>query len=643
MYRFHEGSAPQERKPEEVTPEADTSWVDLAEGNLYQENRVGAPAAETVATTAVESEVAGSLESEQILAEPVSANENFNSDWVNLAGGNVVQQPENILDREFSPEVTQSNELLKSVTDGTYGNKSFEMPSLEKIKESLSAMGAGAQEFFKGMSEKGKATASALYEGINKIPAVQRLTSKMGIAYNQFFIDRQEKGVIESKEQLSATENEIAKIQEDSAQLEMIISNLPKNGASGLSGMERMANKLDEQKIALLDKQLKLNDRISSGGQKMEAFTSKRDVIADKMIGVYAEKLGSVEGKIGKIEADKKLAEDDIEAANTIHELDLKQLDFQELQLKKAEAIYQSRGLPLGDIRRMEKQIADSREKIRKSQESLQDRLSKITEKIQKAQDRAKPFKERKKEFEGLKRSSGFIETPVTEDEGTAIENNEAEANDDATEQELNPELSIAENIKAAIERGEILEVKSMSGSSLDDWIITGSDGNEVFIKLKGAETIRKAVSIEEIQASNPEGIFKETVSNTTEATEQEADSESLENSEELPDIVRYLNEEKLIEDDDVRAVEVLTTLISEDSDIGNFLEDFYTGPYDDEKRASLVAEFTQRFAESDKVIFEDVESLTQKPLILTHPNTNQKIAITLSSNNHLNITMFKE
>jgi hypothetical protein len=620
MYKAYEGPHGQaEQKEKHPNTTVDTSWADLSEGNLYRDSEESLhEETETTLTPDGGIDTENATNNNEVLPD---------TSWPDMAEGKPFPEEPSVMDSPLSPEVMQNSALITSITDGTYGKSSL-MPSAEQMKNSLGAMGTKAKSFFGQMSEKGQSAAAALYEGIGKIPGVQRLTSTLGIAFNQAFINCHENGAANKTEQLQDIATKITAIETDSAKLESAIADLRRLGSPGLEGMERKAIELDEKKIKLLKDKGLVSDKLNSRLEKMESFTRSRDAIADNMIGVYGEKLESAERKVSGLENDREIAETDLETASTMHAQELRKLDQEAEKLKKVAEVYASAGWGLGDIKKMEKRIAEDREKIQKSEAELQKRMDTIAEKIKKAKDRTTPYKAKRDEFTRLKtRSSIEIKPAVTPQEQPAVEKVP-----EATTPEETKSLS-AEHIRSALERGVSIEVKMKStyGESLDDWIVTGTDGKEVFFKLKGAETIRRAIPLEEAQSLKPEV----TSDKTPETTDEE--------DENLPDILQYLSNEDLFESDEDEHTEALLTLINEDEDVETFLSDFYSVNYTDEERENLAASFTKRFAERDKVIIEDMENLVSEPIVLTHPDTGQKLQIRMNESNHLEVTVIKE
>ncbi len=322
--------------------------------------------------------------------------------------------------------------------------------TLENTRQTLSTFGERAKAFFGGMSERGKEVAQTLYEGVYKTPGVQRLAGKMEIAYNQFFVDRHEGKAINLRDQATSLSPRIEAVDLAAKETAAAIETLRSMGAPGLAGLERKALDFDQQKLDLLLNQKSLNQQADSRVGRMEQFKGKRDLIADRLIDIYGEKMSPIKEQLDSLGGNLQLAETQAELTREEHEQQLRDLTGLEGRRDKIAKLLGATGLSEKDVERHEvvnlidKQIAAGREKVRVEDERMKRTLITLNGRVASTSQRVDGYRNRQQEFENLKRNTltseqlGVTSRPEDIDSDNDTEKNEAEESPFDSEAEEN-------------------------------------------------------------------------------------------------------------------------------------------------------------------------------------------------------------
>jgi hypothetical protein len=280
----------------------------------------------------------------------------------------------------------------------------------EDTKQSLSSFGERAQAFLGTMSERGKAVAEKMYEGVYKLPGVQRLAGKMEISYNQFFVDRHENKALNLREQADILGPKIDAVGLAAQETNAAIETLRGMGAPGLAGLERKALELDQQKLDLMLSRDSLTQRAEARMGRMEHFKGKRDLIADRLIDTYSEKMAPLENRLQSLGANLELAETQAEITRAEHEEQLRTLTGLEGRRNTIAQLLGSAGLNERDVARHEviklidTQIAAGREKVRVEDENIERSLNNLHTSIANSKAKVGGYRTKQQEFQNLKR-----------------------------------------------------------------------------------------------------------------------------------------------------------------------------------------------------------------------------------------------
>ncbi|HEY0964265.1 MAG TPA: hypothetical protein VGE31_00525 [Candidatus Paceibacterota bacterium] len=278
--------------------------------------------------------------------------------------------------------------------------------------EDLQALGSQAKEIFGTMSDKGRAVAGALYEGINRIPGVSRLTAKAEIAYNQFFITHHERVAAIQGEKIADLSARASALNETARELEGAIETLKGLSNANFESLQKKVSKFYRERSELLSQQAQLELRQNERVTNAERFIAERDRVADRLINTYQEKLSLVDARVEKLRDDQEHLALQIEAAEHLNQDELKRLAAVEEQKKIIEQALIASGQSLAPLRSIEQEIRRGRETIAKKQAEYRDHMNTMKERINAAEAKGAPFKTRKQEFINLKRATTLPERP---------------------------------------------------------------------------------------------------------------------------------------------------------------------------------------------------------------------------------------
>ncbi len=305
---------------------------------------------------------------------------------------------------------------------------SFEQPpkipnpeSADKKKSTIPIpLNSKNQNFWGGMSEGGRKIASQVYEGLYKIPGVNRVVGKMEIAYNQFSIDKHEKKSVELKNKMDGLGLKIEAFEQSKKEIESFIENLKQQSIPGVASLESKVKDIDRQKNNLLDEKNRVESKFKEREDKIKLYTNERDRVADKLIGRYEEKLKPMEKELENLQTCKDHAELVIAVTEVKHKEQIADLDGTEKSKTEVEEAFRRTGMSEKEIRKSvketERYLSQSREKIWTEKENLNRREAEINAKIAKVDAKANPYRDKREEFVRVKEGRPLkIDVPTRE------------------------------------------------------------------------------------------------------------------------------------------------------------------------------------------------------------------------------------
>jgi len=402
-------------------------------------------------------------------------------------------------------ENTTTNPETVPVTAETTANN--DVIEAKNINETGRYMLPANRGFFEKMSEKGRSIAATVYKGINMIPVVNRLVAKIGISYNQYFINAKEGRSSVLKDKMDGLDLEMKTFDQSKTRMIEIMENLKKNGNPGYAPLALEIKKMERQESKLANKRDQLQSKIELKENKIKIYTNKRDAIADKMIGKYENKLSPIEGKLEVINNEREKM--NLYILGREIELERDEAYFNNLEKDRNQLMESltSTGKSIekagrnASIKILNKQIEKGREKITKTREELAGKQRDINEKIAKIDAQAQPHRDRRNQFirvkEGRPIDWNLEERNRLQNEKTMAETSSHTRKNEAETVSPTAPKSIDTNSDSSIE-----EAPSLSGriSKLNEYLTNNN--------------LKKDLQIDEVYLLNNMTLTKETTVN---------------------------------------------------------------------------------------------------------------------------------
>ena len=255
------------------------------------------------------------------------------------------------------------------------------------------------------MSEKAKSIMSGLYKGINKIPVVDRMMAKVGVAYNQYWIDSKEGSAAGLKEKMDELDIEMKTFNQSKASMLSVAENLRATGNPGFASMALEIKKLEKEEVKMANKRDKIQSKFEIKENKIKLYTNKRDAIADRMINTYEKNLAPMEEKLNFLQEERdrtnlfalgKEAEFDEQKSLINYFSEQREIIIRSLISTGKSTDQAQRN---NAVKSLDKQILSGNRKIEKARGELRERQDLINRKIDTVDAKAQPHRDRRNQF----------------------------------------------------------------------------------------------------------------------------------------------------------------------------------------------------------------------------------------------------
>lgn len=335
-----------------------------------------------------------------------------------------------------TPESTEEKPKIPTPETATGGGtEEFKENKSQETAETASTfLNSENQSFLGRMSEGGKKLASQAYEGLYKIPGVNRVVGKLEIAYNQFWIDKHEEKAVGFKNKMDGLDLKAGAFEQSKKEIESVIEDLKSQNIPGVESLQLKIKVIDQQKINLLNDKDKAQSKFEARENKAKLYTNERDRVADKLIGRYNEKLEPMEKELENLQTCKDQADLVIAVTEVKHKEQIAKLDGIEKRKTQVEEALRRTGMSEKEIGKFEAVktlagfLAEGREKIRLEKENLAQRKTKINEKIAKVDAKANPYRDKREEFARVKEGRPIKIEVATRERGREFKGTEETA-----------------------------------------------------------------------------------------------------------------------------------------------------------------------------------------------------------------------
>ena len=255
------------------------------------------------------------------------------------------------------------------------------------------------------MSEKAKSIMSGLYKGINKIPVVDRMVAKVGIAYNQYWINAKEGSNAGLKEKMDELDIEMKTFNQSKASMQSVAENLRATGNPGFASMALEIKKMEKEEAKMANRRDKIQSQFEIKENKIKIYTNKRDAIADRMINTYEKNLAPMEEKLNFLQEERdrtnlfalgKEAEFNEQKSLLNYFSEQREIIIRSL-ISTGKSIDQAQRN--NAVKSLDKQILSGNKKIEKAREELRERQDLINRKIDTVDAKAQPHRDRRNQL----------------------------------------------------------------------------------------------------------------------------------------------------------------------------------------------------------------------------------------------------
>jgi hypothetical protein len=373
-----------------------------------------------------------------------------------------------VLNEEFNKEKTEENETKKEEIENIdiknqelYNKKTMtqentptpnhmEFITFDDTEETPIAgenysdiLSTENQSRFSKMTEGAKNIANQAYEGLYKIPGVNRIVGKLEIGYNQLWADRHEEKAVGFKNKMDGLDLKNNALDEAKREIESVIKDLKEQNTPGVESLQLKSKVLDAQKTDLLNKKDKIQSKFESRENKNKLYINKRDAIADKLINRYEEKLNPMEKELERLQSCKDQADLQAAVMEVKHEDQLAKLQEIENKKTRIEEALRMAGTSENKIKKdaaiktLNSLLEEGREKIRIEKQNISEKKYEIDQKTAKVDAKANPYRDKKDEFVRVKEGRPIkIDVPTRTREEFSSEKEEIQTHTRVEKQE---------------------------------------------------------------------------------------------------------------------------------------------------------------------------------------------------------------
>lgn len=306
---------------------------------------------------------------------------------LNLSAENIIPNPE---------KTEQEDDLFKGVSGYVHPTQQSRLAS---------------------MAEGAKRTAKSIYEGVYRVPGLNRLVGKMETAWNQSRIDKHGEKNEQINLAIRGIDAEIASIDSSVGGLNESLKELSALGVGNISKMERTVEVMLSRRDKLITKREKARFASELHNQSIEDFTQKRDAVSERLVGFYESRLEPINNCIEGLEKSQLTLETqksilEVDHANSQRKLDALQAKRDQMADALKRAGFFEQFAAKGGLAELDAVIQRGQEKISSERAALDAQERDISNKIQAAKLAARPFQDKQKEFQRIKQRMSQ-KTPV--------------------------------------------------------------------------------------------------------------------------------------------------------------------------------------------------------------------------------------
>ncbi len=215
-------------------------------------------------------------------------------------------------------------------------------------------LGAENRAIFEKMPDAAKSLASRIYEGVYKIPLVNRVVAKVEIAHKQFWADMHEERAVKLKGKMKLVDARSTALNTSRTEIERAIADLRRMEMPGVASLEHQLKKLDGEQAKLSHERSAVQVKLEHRNGKNQVHIDKRDSVADRLIASYAEKLRPFEKELEDLSGKDREVDLEASLAEVVHKEKQAELDAAEQRMSRLEAALKVAGMSDRQIKRHE-------------------------------------------------------------------------------------------------------------------------------------------------------------------------------------------------------------------------------------------------------------------------------------------------
>lgn len=256
--------------------------------------------------------------------------------------------------------------------------------------------------FFSRMSDKAKGIARHVYE--QHLPTlISSGIGKMGIAYNDFWVRRNETKTVNLKGKMDDLDFQLRTIEELKEDATAAMKEMRREGLPGRDHYLLTLRDLERQRTGLLNRKDKLQSKVEARMNTADEFANRRDAIAHKFIKKYEEQLKPFERVLAETVAERDQWEMRCAIVEARHKQELERIAQLEERQHAAEKNLERAGASGREIKKtvglLAKQIQSYKDKVEKERRWMRHELDDANALVARYDKYAAPYRDRRAEF----------------------------------------------------------------------------------------------------------------------------------------------------------------------------------------------------------------------------------------------------
>lgn len=286
-------------------------------------------------------------------------------------------------------------EVQKKLIEKSFSKRPVEINLLNVLTDDNKTL-------FEKLTDKAKDIARKTYEKIYNTAGVNHLAGKLETALSQKRVNVYEEKLLTFKNAIDQIDYRINLFNQAEKELIDYKENALKSNIPGLEGIDNQLKKIREEKEKLLNKKDKITSKFEIEKSKRDAYVEKRNIIAQRLLDYYNQKIKPFEQKMEILNQRKNDLENNWKEITKQYEERIMVLEKQKNDLYQ---ILMKIGLSErkinndSTIKTLEKLINDTKKQLNSQRISLEKQILEVEKRIEKINNKMRPQTEKRNEF----------------------------------------------------------------------------------------------------------------------------------------------------------------------------------------------------------------------------------------------------